>query len=99
MKPKEEITFSVKADEKSKAFFDKLNDEYERAVAEVTEKLFAECREKLSEHCINASELSKEQFDNLVTLAQSFAAFGWNKCYEYHKERIEKPFGVKGGEE
>lgn len=91
MKTTEEFTFSIKADEKSKAFFEQLNDEHEWIVSEVTKKLFAECREKLIEHCINASELSKEQFDNLVTLAQSFAAFGWNKCYEYHKERIEKP--------
>jgi len=83
------IEFEVSRDSDFAKMFDHLIKEHEKEVQKFEDKITKQVNDMV-EDMFDTSDMSEEETDFLKDIANTFFRCGWNGCYMFHKERIER---------
>lgn len=83
------IEFKVDKDSDFAKMFKKVIEEHEKEIQRFENKVTNEVNEMV-EDMFDTSKMGEEELDFLKEIANIFFRRGWNGCYIFHKDRIER---------
>ena len=83
------IEFEISRDSEAAKMFEKLMKEHEKEVQKFENEITNQVNNMVEER-FDSSDMDEEEVDFLKEIANVFFRNGWNGCYLFHKDRIER---------